>query len=176
MSYDSEQTAITEFRLQITSMLFLSSAISSTSLMEEVFTSVDRISRLQNRLESWINKKLKAARDRQKSYADNRRKPLEFQIGDRVLLKIWKEREVEPPIYWAVQNPGKNWASHLQIGLTLGAQLYSRHVSCVQSKEMPVKVRWNSRHGPEFTWEREALMKDNYPHLFTKNPCGSSKN
>ncbi|KAJ9546717.1 hypothetical protein OSB04_019260 [Centaurea solstitialis] len=33
MSYDSEQTTITEFRLQITSMLFLSSAISSTSLM-----------------------------------------------------------------------------------------------------------------------------------------------
>ncbi|KAJ9535420.1 hypothetical protein OSB04_un001466 [Centaurea solstitialis] len=33
MSYDIEQTAITEFRLQITSMLFLSSAISSTSLM-----------------------------------------------------------------------------------------------------------------------------------------------
>ncbi|KAJ9544265.1 hypothetical protein OSB04_023972 [Centaurea solstitialis] len=50
MSYDSEQTAITEFRLQITSMLFLSSAISSTSLLEEVFTSVDRISKLQNRL------------------------------------------------------------------------------------------------------------------------------
>ncbi|KAJ9545389.1 hypothetical protein OSB04_025096 [Centaurea solstitialis] len=50
MSYDSEQIAITEFRLQITSMLFLSSAISSTSLMKEVFTSVDRISRLQNRL------------------------------------------------------------------------------------------------------------------------------
>ncbi|KAJ9542108.1 LOW QUALITY PROTEIN: hypothetical protein OSB04_028614 [Centaurea solstitialis] len=54
MSYDIEQPAITEFRLQITSMLFLSSANSSTSLME-VFTSVDRISRLQNRLESWIN-------------------------------------------------------------------------------------------------------------------------
>ncbi|KAJ9548576.1 hypothetical protein OSB04_021119 [Centaurea solstitialis] len=49
MSYDIEQPAITEFRLQITSMLFLSSANSSTSLME-VFTSVDRISRLQNRL------------------------------------------------------------------------------------------------------------------------------
>ncbi|KAJ9535269.1 LOW QUALITY PROTEIN: hypothetical protein OSB04_un001633 [Centaurea solstitialis] len=49
MSYDIEQPAITEFRLQITSMLFLSSAKSSTLLME-VFTSVDRISRLQNRL------------------------------------------------------------------------------------------------------------------------------
>ncbi|KAD4586601.1 hypothetical protein E3N88_24202 [Mikania micrantha] len=33
-----------------------------------------------------------AARDRQKSYADKRRKPLEFQVGDRVLLKVspWK--------------------------------------------------------------------------------------
>ncbi|KAD7116856.1 hypothetical protein E3N88_04124 [Mikania micrantha] len=33
-----------------------------------------------------------AARDRQKSYADKRRKPLEFQVGDKVLLKVspWK--------------------------------------------------------------------------------------
>nr|GEU40338.1 putative reverse transcriptase domain-containing protein [Tanacetum cinerariifolium] len=39
-----------------------------------------------------IKKKLKAARDRQKSYADNRRKLLEFEVGDRVLLKVspWK--------------------------------------------------------------------------------------
>ncbi|GJR13721.1 hypothetical protein Tco_0796373 [Tanacetum coccineum] len=39
-----------------------------------------------------IKEKLKAARDRQKSYVDNRRKPLEFQVGDRVMLKVspWK--------------------------------------------------------------------------------------
>nr|KAJ0218554.1 hypothetical protein LSAT_V11C300139710 [Lactuca sativa] len=39
-----------------------------------------------------IKDRLKAARDRQKSYADNRRKPLEFQVGDKVLLKVspWK--------------------------------------------------------------------------------------
>ncbi|KAJ9561701.1 hypothetical protein OSB04_006861 [Centaurea solstitialis] len=43
MSYDSEQTAITEFRLQITSMLFLSSAISSTSLMVLCTTSRGRV-------------------------------------------------------------------------------------------------------------------------------------
>ncbi|GJX25487.1 hypothetical protein Tco_0231783 [Tanacetum coccineum] len=38
------------------------------------------------------DEKLKAARDRQKSYADNRRKPLEFEVGDRVMLKVlpWK--------------------------------------------------------------------------------------
>nr|GEZ34659.1 putative reverse transcriptase domain-containing protein [Tanacetum cinerariifolium] len=35
-----------------------------------------------------IKKRLKAARDRQKSYADNRRKPLEFEVGDQVLLKV----------------------------------------------------------------------------------------
>ncbi|GJT79784.1 putative reverse transcriptase domain-containing protein [Tanacetum coccineum] len=39
-----------------------------------------------------IKEKLKAARDRQKSYADNRCKPLEFEVGDQVLLKVspWK--------------------------------------------------------------------------------------
>ncbi|GJT36675.1 putative reverse transcriptase domain-containing protein [Tanacetum coccineum] len=39
-----------------------------------------------------IKDRLKAARDRQKSYADNRRKPLEFYVGDHVQLKVspWK--------------------------------------------------------------------------------------
>ncbi|GJX02510.1 reverse transcriptase domain-containing protein [Tanacetum coccineum] len=39
-----------------------------------------------------IKEKLKAARDRQKSCADNRRKPLEFEVGEWVMLKVspWK--------------------------------------------------------------------------------------
>ncbi|GKD72461.1 hypothetical protein Tco_1330743 [Tanacetum coccineum] len=39
-----------------------------------------------------VKEKPKAARDRQKSYVDYRRKPLEFEVGDRVLLKVtpWK--------------------------------------------------------------------------------------
>ena len=39
-----------------------------------------------------IKENLLKARDRQKKYADNRRKPLEFQVGDRVMLKVspWK--------------------------------------------------------------------------------------
>nr|GEU85663.1 putative reverse transcriptase domain-containing protein [Tanacetum cinerariifolium] len=39
-----------------------------------------------------IKQRIQAARDRQKSYADWRRKPLEFQVGDRVMLKVspWK--------------------------------------------------------------------------------------
>ncbi|GKC54474.1 hypothetical protein Tco_1077219 [Tanacetum coccineum] len=30
-----------------------------------------------------------------------------------------------------------------------------------------VKVRWNSKRGPEFTWECEDQMKLKYPHLFS---------
>ncbi|GKD72735.1 hypothetical protein Tco_1331017, partial [Tanacetum coccineum] len=39
-----------------------------------------------------IKERLKTTRDRKKSYADNRRKPLEFSVGDKVLLKVspWK--------------------------------------------------------------------------------------
>nr|GEY02974.1 hypothetical protein [Tanacetum cinerariifolium] len=39
-----------------------------------------------------IKERLKTARSRQKSYADKRREPLEFKVGDRVLLKVssWK--------------------------------------------------------------------------------------
>ncbi|GJR09989.1 hypothetical protein Tco_0792641 [Tanacetum coccineum] len=48
-----------------------------------------------------IKEKLKSARDRQKRYADKRRKPLEFEVGDRVLLKVspWKGVVGEPNLY-----------------------------------------------------------------------------
>ncbi|GKF39511.1 hypothetical protein Tco_0119572, partial [Tanacetum coccineum] len=39
-----------------------------------------------------IKKRIQAARDRKKSYADRRRKPLKFEVGDKVMLKVspWK--------------------------------------------------------------------------------------
>ena len=51
---------------------------------------------------------LKIARDRQKSYADNRRRDLQFEIGDRVFFKdfplelcfeIWEARQAQSKIY-----------------------------------------------------------------------------
>ncbi|GJV68949.1 putative reverse transcriptase domain-containing protein [Tanacetum coccineum] len=36
-----------------------------------------------------------------------------------------------------------------------------------QSSILIVKVRWNSKRGPEFTWEREDQICANYPHLFS---------
>ncbi|GJS04689.1 putative reverse transcriptase domain-containing protein [Tanacetum coccineum] len=40
----------------------------------------------------WDEHRLQASRDQQRSYADKRRKPLEFQVGDKVMLKVspWK--------------------------------------------------------------------------------------
>jgi hypothetical protein len=39
-----------------------------------------------------IHERIRTARDCRKKYADRRRKPLEFQVGDRVMLKVspWK--------------------------------------------------------------------------------------
>ncbi|GKF36631.1 hypothetical protein Tco_0113389 [Tanacetum coccineum] len=37
-----------------------------------------------------------------------------------------------------------------------------------------IKVRWNSKRGPEFKWEREDQFKKKYPHLFTKTTPSSS--
>ncbi|GJR22109.1 reverse transcriptase domain-containing protein [Tanacetum coccineum] len=37
-----------------------------------------------------------------------------------------------------------------------------------------VKVRWNSKRGPEFTWEREDQFQKKYPHLFSRT--GPSSN
>ncbi|GKG50347.1 hypothetical protein Tco_0521447, partial [Tanacetum coccineum] len=38
-----------------------------------------------------------------------------------------------------------------------------------QSRIAIIKVRWNSRRGPEFNWEREEnQFRKKYPHLFAK--------
>ncbi|GKD59996.1 putative reverse transcriptase domain-containing protein [Tanacetum coccineum] len=43
-----------------------------------------------------------------------------------------------------------------------------------QSRISIMKVRWNSRQGPKFTWEREGQMQKKYPYLFA-NPTSTSK-
>ncbi|GJW86989.1 hypothetical protein Tco_0162329 [Tanacetum coccineum] len=37
--------------------------------------------------------------------------------------------------------------------------------SLKRSRIALVKVRWNSKRGPEFTWEHEDYMKSKYPQL-----------
>nr|GEY27590.1 putative reverse transcriptase domain-containing protein [Tanacetum cinerariifolium] len=43
-----------------------------------------------------------------------------------------------------------------------------------QSRIPLVKVRWNSKRGLEFTWEREDLFQKKYPHFFAKTASSSS--
>nr|GFA55643.1 hypothetical protein [Tanacetum cinerariifolium] len=43
-----------------------------------------------------------------------------------------------------------------------------------QSQILLVKVRWNSKRGPEFTWEREDQFREKYPRLFAKTASSSS--
>nr|GEW70649.1 putative reverse transcriptase domain-containing protein [Tanacetum cinerariifolium] len=43
-----------------------------------------------------------------------------------------------------------------------------------QSRISLVKVRWNSKRGPEFTWEREDQFRKKYPHLLARTVPSSS--
>ncbi|GJS43281.1 ribonuclease H-like domain-containing protein [Tanacetum coccineum] len=133
----------------------------------------------------------KSARDRQKSYADNRYKPLEFEVGDRVMLKVspWKgvirfgkngklaPRYVGPFEILERIGPVAYQSDDCSEGIegvdkTLRfveepVEIMDREVkSLKRSKIALVKVRWNSKRGPEFTWEREDYMKSKYPQLF----------
>ena len=164
-----------------------------------------------------IKARLQASRDRQKSYADKRRKPLEFQVGDRVLLKVspWKgvirfgkrgklnPRYIGPfeivarigPVAYRLQLPAELNGVHpvfhvsnlkkclsdetlvipldeIEINENLlfveePIEIMDREVKRTKQSRIPiVKVRWNAKRGPEFTWEREDQMKQKYPHLF----------
>ncbi|KAK5825584.1 hypothetical protein PVK06_020440 [Gossypium arboreum] len=63
-----------------------------TELSEGKFFGVDLVKDAEQRVRV-IRESLKAASDRQKSYADLKRKDIEYQVGDKVFLKVspWKK-------------------------------------------------------------------------------------
>ncbi|GJT56056.1 putative reverse transcriptase domain-containing protein [Tanacetum coccineum] len=164
-----------------------------------------------------IKEKLKATRDRQKRYVDFRRKPLESEVGDRVLLKVspWKgvvrlgkkgklaPRYVGP--FEILERTGlvdnrlrlheeligahdtfyvsdlKKCLGNANLYVPLNeikidktlrfvqehVEIMDREIKSLKCSRIPlVKVRWNSKRDPEFTWEREDYMKSKYPQLF----------
>ncbi|GKF67801.1 hypothetical protein Tco_0197480, partial [Tanacetum coccineum] len=118
-----------------------------------------------------IKSRIQAASDRQKSYADVRQNPLELQIGDKVMLKVssWKgvirfgKRGKLNPRYIGpfkiISNVG-TIAYRLELLEQLSrvhkpAEIMDCEVKRLKQSHIPiVKVRWNSRRRPEFTWER----------------------
>ncbi|GJR59558.1 putative reverse transcriptase domain-containing protein [Tanacetum coccineum] len=156
-----------------------------------------------------IKQRIQTARDRQKSYADLKHKPIEFQVGDKVMLKVspWKgvvrfgKRGKLNPRYvgpfkvlkkvgaiayklelpqelsrvhntFRVSNLKKCYSDDPLVvpleGLQVDDKLYFVEEPVEIMDREIVKVRWNSRRGPEFTWEREDQFRKKYPHLFTK--------
>ncbi|GJY71864.1 putative reverse transcriptase domain-containing protein [Tanacetum coccineum] len=138
-----------------------------------------------------IKHRLQASRDRQRSYADKRRKPLEFQVGDKILAKVGMvayplelpEQLSRVHSTFHVSNLKKCLSDeplvipldeiHVDDKLNFieePIEIMDREVKCLKQSRIPiVKVRWNSRRGPEYTWEREDQMQKKYPHLFA-NP------
>nr|GEV55957.1 putative reverse transcriptase domain-containing protein [Tanacetum cinerariifolium] len=139
--------------------------------------------------------RIQAAQDRQKSNADLKRKPMEFEVGDRVMLKVspWKgvvrfgkrgklnPRYVGPfkvlvkvGIVSYSHAVGRNHVNDRLQFVEKPVEIIKREIKRLKQRWIPlVKVRWNSRRGPEFTWEREDSFRKKYPHLF-KNRVTSS--
>nr|GEU39127.1 reverse transcriptase domain-containing protein [Tanacetum cinerariifolium] len=53
-------------------------------------------------------------------------------------------------------------------------KIMDREIERLRSHISIIKVRWNSKRGPEFTWEREDQFKQKYPHLFTNRASSST--
>ncbi|GKE80218.1 putative reverse transcriptase domain-containing protein [Tanacetum coccineum] len=55
-------------------------------------------------------------------------------------------------------------------------EIIDREVKQLRQSHIPiVKVRWNSKRGPKFTWEREDQIRAKYPHLFSNITPSSNK-
>ncbi|GJZ91737.1 putative reverse transcriptase domain-containing protein [Tanacetum coccineum] len=122
--------------------------------------------------------------------------PIGVQVGDKVLAKVGtvayrlelpdKLSRVHSTFHLSNLNKcfsDKPLAIHLdeiQIDGKLHfieepIEIMDREVKRLKQSRIPiVKVRWNSRRGPEFTWEREDQMQKKYPHFFA-NPTSTSK-
>ncbi|GKC60529.1 hypothetical protein Tco_1088127 [Tanacetum coccineum] len=135
---------------------------------------------------------MQATRDRQKSYADKRRRPLKFEVGDKVMLKVAPWKGVVRFGKHGKLNPryiGRKCLSddtlvipleEIQLDDKLNfveepVEIMDRKVKQLKRSRKPiVKVRWNARRGPEYTWERGDQFREKYPHIFT-NPRSTTK-
>ncbi|GJV54446.1 putative reverse transcriptase domain-containing protein [Tanacetum coccineum] len=101
-----------------------------------------------------IKQRMQAAQDRQKSYADRKRKPMEFEVGDRVMLKVspWKgvigsvSGEAKPEICRTFQGVSKSWESGLQVGTSPRVEQSSSYLP-------NYRLRSNNARGAMIHWE-----------------------
>ncbi|GJW74843.1 putative reverse transcriptase domain-containing protein [Tanacetum coccineum] len=90
-----------------------------------------------------IKNRLLAARGRQKSYADVRRKPLEFEVGNKVMLKVspWKEVLSDEDLIIPLD---KIRIDEKLYFIEEPIEIMDREVKQLKQSRIPiVKVRWN---------------------------------
>ncbi|GJZ24789.1 hypothetical protein Tco_0562248 [Tanacetum coccineum] len=113
-----------------------------------------------------------------------------IQVGDKVMLNVspWKGvlrlaklRKLTPRNSLDLTSVNEKWALKLNFlddklhFVEEPLEIVGREVKRLKRSRIPlVKIRWNSKRGPEFTWEREDQFKKKYPHLFTKTASSSS--
>nr|GEV87851.1 putative reverse transcriptase domain-containing protein [Tanacetum cinerariifolium] len=133
-----------------------------------------------------IKNRLLTARSRQKSYADLKRRLTEFEVIERIGPVAYKLelpdklRGIHDTFY--VSNLKRCFVNddvvirldEVQLDDKLHfvkepIEIMDKEVKRLKQSRIPiVKVRWNSRRGPEFTWEREDFFSSKYPRLFAR--------
>ncbi|GJR26260.1 putative reverse transcriptase domain-containing protein [Tanacetum coccineum] len=120
-------------------------------------------------IEVQIKKRIQAARDRQKSYAIGDVSHWNMRLETRVTVEsVSMERS---DTFWQtgekcfIDEPLAIPLDKIQIDDKLNfieepIKIMDREVKRLKQSRIPImKVRWNSRRGPEFTWEQEDQMK-----------------
>eukprot|EP00253_Pinus_taeda_P005649 PITA_05649 len=116
-----------------------------------------------------VHVNLKAAQDRQRNFADRKRRFKEYQVGDHVYIQIQAKRILKKYVYdpkhvirWQdiqVEPEGEVVVELLSILDWREVQLRKRVIT-------QVKVQWRHFGPEEAIWEDEELMKRTYPDLF----------
>ncbi|RVW98761.1 Transposon Tf2-2 polyprotein [Vitis vinifera] len=127
-----------------------------------------------------IKEKLKTAHDRQKSYADKRKRPLEFEEGDWVFVKVSPRRGIfrfgkKGKLAPRKCTPDPTWVVDLQdVQISEDTSYVEEPLRILKvgehkfrNKVIPAVKVWWQHHGiEEATWEPEEEMRRHYPQLF----------
>ncbi|XP_024029595.1 uncharacterized protein LOC112094004 [Morus notabilis] len=119
-----------------------------------------------------VRERLLTAQSRQKSYADRRRRPLEFSEGGFVLLRVSPRKGVtrfgkcqpnpEAIVQW-YDVPIQYDTTYKETPI----QILDRKMKSLRQCEIPlVKVLWQHHGVEEATWELETTMQERYPYMF----------